>query len=168
LTFQDVKHAAALNAARPGPFIMKAGLKATGLPCTILVVSDDGDLTQLHVFLCRKTRGAFVAAVFSMQGIGILVGASITLAVMGGFKSAHPRLPFEKDPVGSIGLPESDFAWRIVLALGAIPAALTFYYRLQLPETARYTSIVQGVSFCMPCAVAQPGTMSQLACQATF
>jgi PHS family inorganic phosphate transporter-like MFS transporter len=92
----------------------------------------------------KKTRGAFVAAVFSMQGIGILVGASITLAVMGGFKAAHPRLPFNKDPVGSIGLPQSDFAWRIVLALGAIPAALTFYYRLQLPETARYTSIVQG------------------------
>jgi PHS family inorganic phosphate transporter-like MFS transporter len=105
-------------------------------------------LNQFHVLLHRKTRGAFVAAVFSMQGIGILVGASITLAVMGGFKAAHPRLPFNKDPVGSIGLPQSDFAWRIVLALGAIPAALTFYYRLQLPETARYTSIVQGVSCC--------------------
>lgn len=95
---------------------------------------------------CRATRGAFVAAVFSMQGIGILVGAAITLAVAGGLRHSHPRPPFSVDPYGSIGLPASDFAWRLVLALGAIPAALTFYYRLQLPETARYTSIVAGVS----------------------
>jgi PHS family inorganic phosphate transporter-like MFS transporter len=36
--------------------------------------------------------------------------------------------------------------WRLVLAVGALPAALTFYYRLKLPETARYTSIVRLVT----------------------
>ncbi|GAQ78613.1 phosphate transporter [Klebsormidium nitens] len=90
----------------------------------------------------RRTRGAFVAAVFSMQGIGIITGAAITLAVAGSFKSNHPRPPYSVEPIASQGYPASDFVWRIILSVGCIPAILTFYYRLKLPETARYTSIV--------------------------
>jgi PHS family inorganic phosphate transporter-like MFS transporter len=133
---------------------MSFGTTATAVVTTLCIcrfmlgVGIGGDYPLSAVIMSeyanKKTRGAFVAAVFSMQGIGILVGAAITLAVTAGLRHSHPRPPFSQDPYGSIGLPASDFAWRLVLALGAIPAALTFYYRLQLPETARYTSIVAG------------------------
>jgi len=39
--------------------------------------------------------------------------------------------------------PESDFIWRIVLAFGAVPAALTLYYRSHMAETPRFTARVE-------------------------
>ncbi|KAG0497738.1 hypothetical protein HPP92_002138 [Vanilla planifolia] len=36
----------------------------------------------------------------------------------------------------------ADYVWRIILMLGAAPAALTYYWRLKMPETARYTALV--------------------------
>lgn len=35
--------------------------------------------------------------------------------------------------------PENDFVWRVVLALSAVPAAATMYFRLHMAETPRYT-----------------------------
>lgn len=32
--------------------------------------------------------------------------------------------------------------WRIVLMLGAVPALLTYYWRMKMPETARYTALI--------------------------
>ncbi|XP_048503082.2 LOW QUALITY PROTEIN: low affinity inorganic phosphate transporter 2-like [Beta vulgaris subsp. vulgaris] len=49
--------------------------------------------------------------------------------------------PFKVDPVASLP-PESDYMWRIVLMFGAFPAAVTYYWRMQMPETARYTVLV--------------------------
>ena len=36
----------------------------------------------------------------------------------------------------------ADYVWRIVLMFGAIPALLTFYWRMRMAETARYTALV--------------------------
>ena len=36
----------------------------------------------------------------------------------------------------------ADFVWRIVLMFGAVPATLTYYWRMKMPETARYTALV--------------------------
>ncbi|KAM0876897.1 hypothetical protein ACQ4PT_035861 [Festuca glaucescens] len=38
--------------------------------------------------------------------------------------------------------PEADFVWRIILMIGAVPALLTYYWRMKMPETARYTALV--------------------------
>ncbi|KAJ6874738.1 hypothetical protein NC652_034441 [Populus alba x Populus x berolinensis] len=38
----------------------------------------------------------------------------------------------------------ADFLWRIVLMLGALPAMLTFYWRTKMPETGRYTALIEG------------------------
>jgi PHS family inorganic phosphate transporter-like MFS transporter len=38
----------------------------------------------------------------------------------------------------SAGLPSLDRAWRIVVGFGCIPALLSLYYRLTIPETPRY------------------------------
>ena len=36
----------------------------------------------------------------------------------------------------------ADFVWRIVLMFGAVPATLTYYWRMKMPETARYTALI--------------------------
>ncbi|CBI37109.3 unnamed protein product, partial [Vitis vinifera] len=66
--------------------------------------------------MLMKTRGAFIAAVFAMQGFGILAGGLFAII--------------------------ADYVWRIILMVGALPAALTYYSRTKMPETARYTALV--------------------------
>ncbi|CAB4271107.1 unnamed protein product [Prunus armeniaca] len=91
----------------------------------------------------QKTRGGFVAAVFAMQGIGILVAGAVAMLVSKVFLQAFPADKFNVNQVLSTQ-PEGDFVWRIVLMFGAVPAALTFYWRSKMPETARYTALVEG------------------------
>lgn len=91
----------------------------------------------------QKTRGGFIAAVFAMQGIGILVAGAVAMAVSKAFLVAYPAPKFFQNPVLSTQ-PEGDFVWRIVLMFGAVPGALTYYWRLKMPETARFTALVEG------------------------
>ncbi|XP_057726772.1 low affinity inorganic phosphate transporter 8-like [Arachis stenosperma] len=91
----------------------------------------------------KKTRGGFIAAVFAMQGVGILVAGGVAMFVSRLFLSAYPAHDFAADPAASTQ-PEGDFLWRIVLMFGAFPAALTYYWRMKMPETARYTALVEG------------------------
>ncbi|MCL7040113.1 hypothetical protein MKW94_007042 [Papaver nudicaule] len=37
----------------------------------------------------------------------------------------------------------ADYIWRIIVIFGAILAALTYYWRMKMPETARYTALVE-------------------------
>lgn len=86
--------------------------------------------TIMSEFSNKKTRGAFIAAVFSMQGFGILVSSTVTMVVCAIFnRESHVR-PDHTPKV-------SDLAWRLILMIGAIPAGLTFYWRMLMPETAR-------------------------------
>lgn len=73
----------------------------------------------------RRKRGAFLAAVYAMQGMSILLSNAVALVV-------------------SAAMPEADYVWRTILMAGAAPAALAFYLRMKLPETARYTALVAG------------------------
>lgn len=91
----------------------------------------------------QKTRGAFIAAVFAMQGVGILVAGAVAMIVSKLFLIAYPADIFSVNNVLSTQ-PQADFIWRIVLMFGAVPAALTYYWRMKMPETARYTALVQG------------------------
>ncbi|KAK7301043.1 hypothetical protein RJT34_11899 [Clitoria ternatea] len=90
----------------------------------------------------QKTRGGFIAAVFAMQGVGILVAGGVAMLVSKLFLATYPAKAFEQDPVQSTQ-PEGDFVWRIVLMFGAFPAAFTYYWRMKMPETARYTALVE-------------------------
>ncbi|CAI5478605.1 unnamed protein product [Closterium sp. Yama58-4] len=89
-----------------------------------------------------KTRGGFIAAVFAMQGMGILAAALFTMAIGALFNAAFPAPPFDEGAIASVP-PQADYAWRVVLAAGAVPAALTFYFRMTMPETPRFTALVQ-------------------------
>lgn len=98
--------------------------------------------TIMSEYSNKRTRGAFIAAVFAMQGTGILTAAAMSLLVSGAFKAGYPAPSFQKDPIRSVP-PQADFVWRIVLAFGALPAAATFYFRMKMPETARFTALVE-------------------------
>jgi PHS family inorganic phosphate transporter-like MFS transporter len=88
--------------------------------------------TIMSEFANRRTRGAFIAAVFSMQGFGILASSAVTMAVAAAFdRCTGRRAPLDTPKA-------ADLAWRVILMIGAVPAAVTFYWRMAMPETARY------------------------------
>lgn len=97
--------------------------------------------TIMSEYANKKTRGAFIAAVFAMQGFGILAGGMVAIIVSAAFKAKYPVPPYKVDPIGSTP-PQADYVWRIIVMFGAIPAALTYYWRMKMPETARYTALV--------------------------
>ncbi|MHB2028379.1 MAG: MFS transporter [Acidimicrobiales bacterium] len=68
----------------------------------------------------RKSRGRLVGSVFAMQGLGLLAGPAIASIFLG------------------VGVPNG-IAWRLMLGLGAIPAASVIYLRRKIRETPRYT-----------------------------
>jgi MFS transporter, PHS family, inorganic phosphate transporter len=73
----------------------------------------------------RKDRGKLVAMVFSTQALGLIVGPLIALTLLGAGVS-------------------DNLAWRILLGLGAVPAAAVIYLRSRMPESPRYQVQVQG------------------------
>jgi MFS family permease len=73
----------------------------------------------------RKDRGRLVGMVFSTQALGLIVGPLIALTLLGSGVS-------------------DNLAWRIMLGLGALPAAAVVYLRTRMPESPRYQVQVQG------------------------
>jgi MFS transporter, PHS family, inorganic phosphate transporter len=73
----------------------------------------------------RKDRGKLVGMVFGTQALGLIVGPLVALALLGA------------------GLSD-DMVWRILLGLGAVPAAAVIYLRSKMPESPRYQVQVQG------------------------
>ncbi|KAI3459500.1 hypothetical protein Pfo_016163 [Paulownia fortunei] len=97
--------------------------------------------TIMSEYANKRTRGAFIAAVFAMQGFGILTSGIVALIVSVAFDHAYSAPTYEENPAAST-VPQADNIWRIILMFGAVPAALTFYWRMKMPETARYTALV--------------------------
>ncbi|KAK6645957.1 hypothetical protein PHAVU_L002047 [Phaseolus vulgaris] len=97
--------------------------------------------TIMAEYANKKTRGAFIAAVFAMQGFGILAGGVVAIVVSAVFNALYPAPPFQVNPLLST-VPQADYVWRIVLMFGALPALITYYWRMKMPETARYTALV--------------------------
>jgi MFS transporter, PHS family, inorganic phosphate transporter len=67
----------------------------------------------------RKDRGRLVGMVFGTQALGLIIGPLIALTLLGSGAS-------------------DDLAWRILLGLGALPAAAVIYLRCRMPESPRY------------------------------
>ncbi|KAL0459408.1 UNVERIFIED_CONTAM: Inorganic phosphate transporter 1-4 [Sesamum latifolium] len=97
--------------------------------------------TIMSEYASKKTRGAFVAAVFAMQGFGILAGGIIAMVVSAAFEATTKAPAYEVNAIASTP-PGADYVWRLILMLGALPALLTYYWRQKMPETARYTALV--------------------------
>ncbi len=73
----------------------------------------------------RDDRGRLVGLVFSMQALGLVVGPVVGLTLVASGMS-------------------HDIAWRIMLALGAVPAAAVVYMRTKMPESPRFEAKVKG------------------------
>jgi len=70
----------------------------------------------------HKDRGRQVALVFSTQAIGLIIGPLLALALLG----------------GGAGAP---LTWRLLLGIGAIPAAAAVWLRRKLPEPDRFQAL---------------------------
>lgn len=112
-----------------GLFVLWRFLLGVGIggdyPLSAVITSE---YTPQHI------RGAMIAAVFSMQGVGYIVAAGVAAAVLAGFKDR-----IEADCMPGVACHWLDITWRICVACGAVPAILTWYLRTRLPETPRYT-----------------------------
>ncbi|KAF8695911.1 hypothetical protein HU200_036787 [Digitaria exilis] len=75
-------------------------------------------------YASKRKRGSFLAAVHATQGVAIVACNAVVLVV----SAVVPR--------------DADYVWRVILMTGAVPAAVAFYLRTKLPETARYTALV--------------------------
>ncbi|KAL4594894.1 hypothetical protein ACB092_12G052400 [Castanea dentata] len=99
--------------------------------------------TIMSEYANKRTRGTFIAAVFAMQGVGIVFAGLVSMILSGIFLHFFDAPTFDQNQVLSTQ-PEADYLWRIVLMLGALPALLTFYWRMKMPETCRYTALIEG------------------------
>src|SRR5216684_1834767 len=81
--------------------------------------------TLMSEYANRRDRGKLITMVFSMQGLGLIVGPLVAIVLL------------------LSGL-NHDLIWRIMLALGAVPALATFYLRRQIAETPRFALTMQG------------------------
>jgi len=81
--------------------------------------------TLMSEYANRRDRGKLITMVFSMQGAGLVVGPLVAIVLL----------------VAGIN---QDITWRVMLALGAVPALATFYLRRQIAETPRYALTMKG------------------------
>lgn len=75
--------------------------------------------TIMSEYSNQKHRGRMVSLVFSMQGLGLVVGPLLAILLL------------------STGM-SHDLVWRLLLAFGAIPALGVFWMRRRLNETPRF------------------------------
>ena len=73
-----------------------------------------------------------MAAVFAMQGFGILFAATIAIIFLVIFKN------LVNEDINNL-----DHVWRLCIAFGIIPCLAAIYFRLTIPETPRYTMQVK-------------------------
>src|ERR1700722_11038798 len=69
----------------------------------------------------HSNRGRMIGLVFSAQAVGLIIGPLAALALLGGGAS-------------------SGLTWRLLLGLGAIPAAAAVWLRRTMPEPPRYAA----------------------------
>lgn len=95
----------------------------------ILGIGVGGDYPMSAVLMSefsnKQNRGKLVGLVFAMQALGTVAGYVVALALLAA--KVNP-----------------DLAWRLMLGLGAVPAAGVIYLRRKMPESPRYLARVQG------------------------
>lgn len=87
-------------------------------------------------FAAKRIRGRMMVAVFSAQGWGQFFCAIVASIALAGFKKG-----IENQPLDSWH--SMDQAWRTLIGVGCVPAAIALYFRLTIPETPRYTMDIE-------------------------
>ncbi|GAB4850914.1 Probable inorganic phosphate transporter 1-7 [Ancistrocladus abbreviatus] len=75
--------------------------------------------TIMSEYANKKTCGAFIAAVFAMQGFGILVGGIVGSIVSAGFERHYHSPSYQEDPVLSCP-PNADYIWQCSFLKGTM------------------------------------------------
>lgn len=84
-----------------------------------------------------RRRGVLLGYVFASQGWGSLIGSVVTIIVLLCYRHVM-------ETEGQIS--KVDGAWRICIGISLIPAFVTFYQRMKLPESKRYTAMKAAVT----------------------
>jgi MFS family permease len=111
MVFAAIGSALSLNLAMLVAFRFLLGFGVGGdYPVSAVLMSEYSHHTN---------RGRMIGLVFSAQAVGLIVGPLTALALLG----------------GGVG---SGLTWRLLLGLGAIPAAVAVWLRRTMPEPPRY------------------------------
>lgn len=78
-----------------------------------------------------------MTAVIAAQGWGQFSAAVVGIVVVTAYKNQILNSLDLSDPS------TVDSCWRLIIGLGAIPAALALYFRLTIPETPRFTMDIE-------------------------
>ncbi len=80
----------------------------------------------------KATRGQVMAAVFAFQSFGLVSCAIIAVIALAAGKNA---IMYSTNNL--------DVTWRFVIGFGIVPGCIALYWRLNIPETPRYTIDVE-------------------------
>ncbi|KAH0277092.1 MFS general substrate transporter, partial [Aureobasidium melanogenum] len=83
-----------------------------------------------------RLRGRLLTAVFMCQPLGQLLATLVPLIAV---YAARESLPHDSQVCEGDCLKTLDVIWRLVLGLGAVPAAASLWFRLTIIESPRYT-----------------------------
>ncbi|KAJ7744744.1 phosphate permease [Mycena maculata] len=105
-------------------------------------------------FASTRIRGRMMTAVFAAQGWGNFAASLFATIIAIGFKSRissdfsdtctcdlsalQPVLCASPSTINHV-----DYAWRLLLGLGCVPAVIALYFRLTIPETPRFTMDIE-------------------------
>uniref|UniRef100_A0A0E0PX62 H(+)/Pi cotransporter n=1 Tax=Oryza rufipogon TaxID=4529 RepID=A0A0E0PX62_ORYRU len=121
-----------------------------------IVIAGMGLFTDSYDLFCIAPVMKIVGRVYYSDGgarpgvtppavVSATVGVALLGAVIGNvvFGALGDRVGRRRVYGACLLLMCADLAWRIILMAGAVPAALTYYWRMSMPETARYTALVE-------------------------
>ncbi|THW47408.1 inorganic phosphate transporter [Aureobasidium pullulans] len=91
----------------------------------------------LSAVLCSELRGRMLTAVFMCQPLGQLLATLVPLIAIYAAREHLPQTTAESCDADC--LKTLDIIWRLVLGLGAVPAAASLWFRLTIIESPRYT-----------------------------
>ncbi|KAG9853865.1 MFS general substrate transporter, partial [Aureobasidium melanogenum] len=83
-----------------------------------------------------RLRGRMLTAVFMCQPLGQLLATLVPLVAV---YAARESLPHDSQVCEGDCLKTLDVIWRLILGLGAVPAAASLWFRLTIIESPRYT-----------------------------
>ncbi|KAI3909300.1 hypothetical protein MKW98_025942 [Papaver atlanticum] len=91
--------------------------------------------TIMSEYANKKTRGAFIAAVFAMQGTGILAGGIVAIVVSAIFDKQFPAPAYAVDAKASLP-PQTDLLLRSFRMITECAIFYPYNWRMKMPETA--------------------------------
>ncbi|KAG9604884.1 MFS general substrate transporter, partial [Aureobasidium melanogenum] len=83
-----------------------------------------------------RLRGRLLTAVFMCQPLGQLLATLVPLIAV---YAARESIPHDSEVCEGDCLKTLDIIWRLILGLGAVPAAASLWFRLTIIESPRYT-----------------------------